>query len=216
VVRLWPQYRLLARHHPGDTPGGSAGLERSEVVVSTLQWAVLAVDLDNSASGREHPDSALPAVGYRCHHQPGPGLWQPDCLAGGALCRPHPGLASPGACRDQQPVPAALVIVGSTLVIAALIQPLRRGLQALIDRRFYRSKYDAARITAAFSATLRNEVDLDQLREQLIAVVQETMQPSHVSLWVRQPRRANAPSLQMSKPLPEEAEVGEKIAGHGV
>jgi hypothetical protein len=101
-------------------------------------------------------------------------------------------------------------------VIAALIQPLRRGLQALIDRRFYRSKYDAARITAAFSATLRNEVDLDQLREQLIAVVQETMQPSHVSLWVRQPRRANAPSLQMSKPLPEEAEVGEKIAGHGV
>ncbi len=97
-----------------------------------------------------------------------------------------------------------LVIVGSTLVIAALIQPLRRGLQAFIDRRFYRSKYNAARITAAFSATLRNEVDLDQLHEQLIAVVQETMQPSYVSLWVRQPSQANTSSLQMSKPLPEE------------
>lgn len=92
-----------------------------------------------------------------------------------------------GAFRALTGQGSQLAIVASTLLIAALFGPLRHWVQIFVDRRFYRSKYDAGRVLAGFSARLRNETDLGKLDEGLVATVRETVQPEHASLWLREP-----------------------------
>jgi hypothetical protein len=91
-----------------------------------------------------------------------------------------------------------IAIVLAALVVTALFQPLRSRVQTLVDRRFYRSKYDAARTLERFAGRVRDEVELDHLSSALVAVVDETMQPAHVSLWIRPSAPATGPTNRLT------------------
>jgi hypothetical protein len=97
---------------------------------------------------------------------------------------------------------SGLAVAGSTLAVAALFRPVRARVQAFIDYRFYRRKYDAEKTLDMFSARLRGKIDIDAMRGELLGTVRQTMQPQHVTLWLKDPRSpAEAPRLEKTRTL---------------
>jgi ribosomal protein S7 len=129
----------------------------------------------------------LPFVGYRRHHSQDGAVWCAVGLAGAGLFW-HVVLLQTvvGQATDAQ---SPLVIVVSTLLIAALFTPAAPRVQTAVDRRFYRQKYDATQVLAQFAQVARDETEMEALTAELIRVVQETMQPETVSVWLKETKR---------------------------
>ena len=130
-------------------------------------------------AGHRRLGPALPAVRPGPDHQPHPGL---DAADGAARPRLRRIVVLLGRLLPDS---SSLAVAGATLAVAAIFQPARRRVQAVVDRRFNRHRYDAARTIQAFTGRLRQQVDLDSLSAELLAVTDQTMQPTTVSLWLR-------------------------------
>jgi len=103
-----------------------------------------------------------------------------------------------------------IAVIASTLAIAALFNPLRRRVQDTIDHRFYRRKYDAQQVLAKFATTVRDEVELDKLTDELLRVVNETMQPTELSLWLK---KTDERGRKTNADLPPSSVVGLRSEG---